>query len=302
MGNGPWVRLTTELLSALSRHPGMTPRLTVVWLYLRTRANEAGEVWPSLTTVASDIGFCRSSVTECMAELTNLGLLQTVKAEDRKRTVRRVLTPTVECGPKTPTRPDSRPGRIHDQDETQLGRIHDQADTPTRPDSRTGVVVHPASEQIQGTDVQESNSLDARACARTYADPITPQVRELCRLAATEEPGAGAADALDKAIQEAHTGGATDADLRVAAIEYLSWSEAHGGTTNCHGLNRAILRAKDNAWRLRLRNGKQRVSRQIPTTHTEHAEREAAIAAGTLKSRWTEAVVRDPEDSPASET
>lgn len=51
-------------------------RAVTVYMYLRSRSGSAGNCWPGINTIASDLHLSRSTVKRALNELTAKGFLQ----------------------------------------------------------------------------------------------------------------------------------------------------------------------------------------------------------------------------------
>jgi len=56
-------------------HSDLPHRARTVYMYLKDRANPAGQCWPSINTIAADLALSRSTVKRALAELRREGLL-----------------------------------------------------------------------------------------------------------------------------------------------------------------------------------------------------------------------------------
>ena len=61
---------------------GLPHRAVTVYMYLRDRANVQGSCWPSIYTIAQDLGLSRSTVKRALNDLVTSGYL---KKEPRYR-------------------------------------------------------------------------------------------------------------------------------------------------------------------------------------------------------------------------
>ena len=55
---------------------GITHRAKTVYMYLKDRANAAGECWPGINTIARELNLSRSTVKRAIADLTEHGYLK----------------------------------------------------------------------------------------------------------------------------------------------------------------------------------------------------------------------------------
>ena len=64
-------------------HSDLTHRAISVYTYLADRANDNGECWPAIPTIASDLKLSQSTVRRALQDLRKAGFLET---EQRYRT------------------------------------------------------------------------------------------------------------------------------------------------------------------------------------------------------------------------
>ena len=64
-------------------HSDLTHRAVSVYTYLSDRANDDGECWPAIPTIANDLKLSQSTVRRALQDLRNAGFVET---EQRYRT------------------------------------------------------------------------------------------------------------------------------------------------------------------------------------------------------------------------
>jgi len=79
--NRAFVQLPIEILMAKD----LSPKARIVWAYLRHRQGENVDSWPSLETIAGDLGFSKSSAGRAVAELELAGLLIVIRPAKKGR-------------------------------------------------------------------------------------------------------------------------------------------------------------------------------------------------------------------------
>ena len=65
-----------SFFGTIYRDKALTHRAKAVYMYLRDRSDAEGKCWPGINTIASDLGFSRSTVKRALTDLEQLGYLR----------------------------------------------------------------------------------------------------------------------------------------------------------------------------------------------------------------------------------